>query len=100
MGDRLPAQAGLTVEDFRNIMFFVYMLKSEKRVWYYVGSTNDLDRRISEHNSGKVKSTKSFLPFNFVYTKEFLNEHDARLYERRLKKSRIEKESIIRSLIS
>jgi putative endonuclease len=79
-------------------MFFVYILKSERKVWYYVGSTNDLDRRINEHNNGKVKSTKPFLPFKMVYKKEFLNEHDARLYERKLKDCRVEKEGIIRSL--
>ena len=79
-------------------MFFVYILKSEQKVWYYVGSTNDLDRRINEHNNGKVKSTKPFLPLKIVYKKEFSNEHDARLYERKLKDCRIEKEGIIRSL--
>lgn len=29
---------------------------------YYIGSTYDLDKRVSEHNEGKVKSTKSNRP--------------------------------------
>ena len=79
-------------------MFFVYMIKSNKKSWYYVGSTNDLERRVGEHNSGKVKSTKPYLPLSLVYTKEFIHEHEARAYERKVKGSRIEKEGIIRSL--
>ncbi len=79
-------------------MFFVYILKSNKRDWYYVGSTNRLEERIKEHNSGKVRSTKSFIPFEIVYAKKFNTENEARLYERKLKDCRKEKESIIRSL--
>ncbi len=79
-------------------MFFVYIIKSTKKDWYYVGSTNDLDRRLNEHNTGKTRSTKPFLPFELVYTKEFANERDARFYERKLKDSRKEKEGIIKSL--
>jgi len=30
----------------------------------YVGSTNDIARRLTEHNSGKVDSTKNRTPFN------------------------------------
>jgi predicted GIY-YIG superfamily endonuclease len=30
----------------------------------YVGSTNDINRRLTEHNSGKVDSTKNRTPFN------------------------------------
>lgn len=29
----------------------------------YVGSTNNISRRLSEHNSGKVDSTKGRTPF-------------------------------------
>ena len=30
----------------------------------YVGSTNDIARRLTEHNSGKVDSTKNRTPFS------------------------------------
>ncbi len=63
-----------------------------------MGSTNNIDRRLSEHNGGKVLSTKSKRPFTLVYKKQFENEHEAREYERLLKSKRIEKEKVIRSL--
>jgi len=34
-------------------MFYVYILKSEKDGKLYIGYTNDLKRRLEEHNSGK-----------------------------------------------
>ena len=79
-------------------MFFVYILKSNKKDWYYVGSTNRLEERLAEHNSGKVRSTKPYIPFNIVYSKTFNNESEARSYEHKIKDCRKEKESIIRSL--
>jgi len=39
-------------------MFYIYMLKSKKGNKLYIGYTNNLKRRIKEHNSGDNKSTK------------------------------------------
>ena len=36
-------------------MNYVYVLKSTVDGELYIGSTNDLKRRIGEHNNGKVK---------------------------------------------
>jgi len=43
-------------------MHIVYILKSKKKNRYYVGCTSNLDRRIDEHNNGKVKSTNGYTP--------------------------------------
>ena len=48
-------------------MFYVYVLKSEKDSKLYVGHTDDLKRRLIEHNSGKTKATKFRKPFNLIY---------------------------------
>ena len=45
-------------------MWYVYVLRSTIDKNLYIGSTNDLRRRLTEHNSGKVDSTKSRIPFN------------------------------------
>jgi len=63
--------------------------------WYYVGSTNRLEQRLKEHNSGKVSSTKKYVPFEIVYKLVFNDEKSARSYERKLKDCRREKEKII-----
>ncbi|MFH1427638.1 MAG: GIY-YIG nuclease family protein [Patescibacteria group bacterium] len=77
-------------------MWKVYIIKSSIKRWYYVGSTNRLEERIWEHNTGKVKSTKHYKPYILIFVKEFKAETDARAYERKLKDCRIEKEKIIK----
>ena len=66
-------------------MFYVYLLKSQKDSNMYIGSTNDLDRRINEHNSGKVSSTKNRFPFDLIYYEAYKAEGDARNREKQLK---------------
>lgn len=48
-------------------MFYTYVIKSLKDGHIYVGHTNDLKRRIKEHNSGEVKSTNKRKPFKLLY---------------------------------
>jgi putative endonuclease len=60
-----------------------------------MGSTNRLAQRIREHNQGRVRSTKAYLPLEIVYKEVFLEERSARSRERQLKDRRIEKERII-----
>lgn len=66
-------------------MFYVYILKSKKDGNLYIGSTNDLQRRINEHNNGLVFSTKSRVPFELVYYEAYKSESDARKREKCLK---------------
>lgn len=76
--------------------WYIYFIKSEKEHWYYVGSTNRLEERVKEHNLGKVYSTKLHRPLELVYSIRFDTEKEARLYERKVKGMRREKEKIIR----
>jgi putative endonuclease len=66
-------------------MFFVYILKNVKDNDWYIGSTNDLKRRIEEHNNGKSKSTKPRLPFKLIYYESYISEKDAKHREHNLK---------------
>jgi len=79
-------------------MSYVYILKSGKNGSYYIGSTDNLERRLFEHNSGKTKSLRFLRPVSLVFKKEFENTSLARVMERRLKKmkSRIIIERIIK----
>lgn len=65
--------------------YYTYILKSLKDGNLYTGSTNDLKRRIEEHNSGKVLSTKGRLPLELVYYEACLADHNARMREKYLK---------------
>ncbi len=67
-------------------MYYVYVLKSRYDNHLYIGSTNDLRRRLSEHNARKVRSTKSRVPFELRYYEAYHKEKDARTREYALKK--------------
>ena len=70
---------------------------------YYVGSTNDLVRRIGEHQLAdealyrSAKFTKAHQPVKLVYTEEYEDDHKARMREQQLHGwSRAKKEALIR----
>ena len=65
----------------------VYVLKSLKDNMFYIGSTNDLDKRLKDHNSGKNRSTKHRRPFVLVYHENYDNITEAENREKLFKKS-------------
>jgi putative endonuclease len=67
-------------------MYYMYILKSLKDEHLYYGSTNDLRRRLLEHNTGKVISTKNRRPFELRYYEAYSKEGEARKRESSLKK--------------
>ena len=48
-------------------MYYVYVIKSEKDGHLYTGHTDNLKRRLKEHNEGLVASTKTRGPFKLIY---------------------------------
>ncbi len=67
-------------------MNYVYILQSEKNGRFYVGSTTDLNKRMSEHQEGSVLSTKAYKPWKLVFRKEFENYSDAKKAELKIKR--------------
>ena len=63
----------------------------------YCGWTNDIDRRVVAHNSGKgAKYTRSRLPVRLVYMEEFATKEEALSREWAIKKlTREDKLSLI-----
>jgi hypothetical protein len=47
-------------------MFYTYAISSIEKKYIYVGLSNNPQRRISEHNSGKEKTTRYYAPFKTV----------------------------------
>ena len=64
---------------------FVYVLKSLTSDRHYVGMTNNVERRLHEHNSGQVKSTKHYAPFKLLHTEFAANRVAARKLEKYFK---------------
>ncbi len=67
-------------------MYCVYVLQSESnKDKIYVGYTDDLKRRLAEHNSGKNYSTRNNAPYRIVYYEAYLNKLDVIDRENKLK---------------
>lgn len=66
-------------------MFYVYILKSGKSGQFYTGYTNDLRKRLSQHNQGQSSWTKGGVPWSLIYYEASLNKQDARNREKYLK---------------
>jgi len=65
--------------------YYVYVLQSEKDHQFYVGFTKNIQRRLIEHNKGKVTSTKRRLPLKLVYWEGCLCQADSTRREKYLK---------------
>ena len=66
-------------------MWYVYVLRRLKDSNFYTGFTSDLRRRLEDHNSGKVISTKNRSPFEIIYYEASRHQSDALHRERYLK---------------
>ncbi len=67
-------------------MYYVYAIKSTSRVYIYVGLTDNVKRRIEQHNNGYEHTTKPYAPFFHFYTSSsFATRPLARIYEKYLK---------------
>ncbi|MFA5093396.1 MAG: GIY-YIG nuclease family protein [Candidatus Omnitrophota bacterium] len=66
-------------------MVYTYVIRSKKDNKFYTGATTDLRKRFSEHNEGKVVSTKNRGPFKLIYYEACIDKNDAFTRERYLK---------------
>ena len=75
---------------------YTYILKCADDT-LYCGWTNDLEKRLAAHNSGKgAKYTKTRLPVELVYYEEFETKQEAMSREYHIKKlSRQQKEKLV-----
>jgi putative endonuclease len=66
-------------------MYYIYLLKSLISEKTYVGMTNEISRRIKEHNSGKSKFTNRYMPWKLIYSEEMNTREEARKREKYFK---------------
>ena len=77
--------------------YYVYIVKCSDG-YLYTGITNDISRRVTEHNAGTIKSayTYSRRPVKLVFYQEFSDAEQAIVFEKKIKKwSRAKKEALI-----
>ena len=70
---------------------FVYILKFKKNGKYYIGSTNNLGRRLFEHKNNQTKYTSQNGGFELVFSQKFDNIVVARQMEQKIKKQKSRK---------
>jgi putative endonuclease len=81
-------------------IFYVYIIYSQKRDLYYVGSCQDLQERLNRHNQGRSKFTKSGTPWELVYHENYETRSEAirREMEIKKKKSRVFITQLVQSI--
>ncbi len=57
--------------------WYAYVLRSQKDHNFYIGSTNNIKRRLQEHQQGKNISTAKRLPVELIYFEAHLSKEDA-----------------------
>ncbi|MBI4158284.1 MAG: GIY-YIG nuclease family protein [Candidatus Yanofskybacteria bacterium] len=68
--------------------YYVYVLYNKSKNFIYIGYSEDLKQRVTEHNKGRIKSTKFFLPLELIYYEAYKNKKDAKRREPYLKTNR------------
>ena len=66
-------------------MYYVYVLYDKTRNRLYTGSTNNIERRLSEHKRGKTHTTARMSEPKLVYFEACVSEQDAQKREKQLK---------------
>ncbi|MFH1430812.1 MAG: GIY-YIG nuclease family protein [Candidatus Uhrbacteria bacterium] len=66
-------------------MYSVYVIQSESHGTRYIGSTQDVQARLREHNFGKCRYTSGRRPWRLVRVEEFNTRSEAMKRERFLK---------------
>jgi putative endonuclease len=71
--------------------YFTYIIKSKINDRYYIGSSDNLARRLTLHNEGNTISTKAYIPWELVYFETFETKSEALIREKHLKKMKSKK---------
>ena len=71
-------------------MFYMYILRNEKDS-FYIGTTNNIDKRIKQHNSHQSNYTRNRGPWELVYEEEFQSRSEAIKREYYLKSQKSKK---------
>jgi putative endonuclease len=75
----LAIRARKTVKRFyfciQVIMYYLYILQSQNFNRFYIGVTEDIQRRLKKHNKGSTKSTKLYKPWKIIYSEKYLDKN-------------------------
>lgn len=88
LAELVDARRGHQVlENLSTEMFFIYIIINELQDKTYVGFTDNTERRVKEHSSHKVRTTKYFGKFVFHILEKVEDKQKARIREKYWKSS-------------
>ena len=70
------------------MIYYTYILQSEKTTGLYIGSTNNLEDRIHRHNTNRNKYTKGKGPWEVIFNRGFQTRSEAMKLEYHLKRKK------------
>ena len=66
-------------------MFYIYVLYSPKFDRIYIGQTNNIEGRVEQHNTGRSRYTKRYIPWELAHYEKFATRSEAMKREKELK---------------
>ena len=70
------------------VIYYTYIVESIRTSNWYIGHSDNTDRRLVEHNSGQNKSTRGRGPWKIIFLRSFSSKIEANRFELKLKKLR------------
>ena len=80
-------------------MYYVYVIFSESLHKYYVGSTNDVKKRVDQHNAGRSNFTSMGIPWVLIISMDCNSRIDAVRLEMKIKKRGIRRYLVDNNLL-
>ena len=63
-------------------MHYLYILLNKAKTRTYTGVTDNVERRLKDHNSGKVASSRPYGPYKVTHTESFATLGEAKQKEK------------------
>ena len=63
-------------------MHYLYILLNEAKNRTYTGVADDVEKRLAEHNAGRVKSSSPYRPYKVIHRETFVTLSEARQREK------------------
>jgi len=63
-------------------MYYVYILLNETKTRPYVGVAADVDKRLEDHNTGRVGSSRPYRPYKIINVESFATLSETRQKEK------------------
>ena len=78
-------------------MYYVYIIESIESKRFYIGQTNNIEKRVERHNKGRNLSTKAYRPWELKWWNVYETRSEAIKVEKIIKG--LKKREVIKSFV-